>query len=283
VTGAAIGVVAAGYVALVVALRGRSSVPRIGAPATRPCAAIAAFLLLALLQNEDLLVATHVLPAGEAARFAALSTLGGIAAFATATVPMVLLARRGSRRAVWVALGIAGALGAGASIVVLLASTSIVTVAFGSSYESVAPLAAPYVLAMALLGVLRVLVADASTRPRSRLVLGVLVGAMAAHVGGILAFGTTAGSVGAATLATMTVSVAGVGMLALARRRSVTRSTRTRARAWTSVLTRKKSRCEAACPSRRKRPRRWICIGLSRATRTRESRSSLLRSWRSGS
>jgi uncharacterized membrane protein len=203
--GAAVGVVLAGYAALVVARRARRPIRTPLSRDVRPHAAIAAFLLLALLQNEDLLLATNILPAGEAARFAALSTLGGVAAFATATVPLVLLPRVAvDRTAIRVALTVAGAVGVAGVLTLAIAGSSIVSLAFGESYTSIAPLAAPYVLAMALLGVARVLVADAAARPRPQLVVATLAGAIVLHVALILVLGHTAGAVTAATLTTMT-------------------------------------------------------------------------------
>ena len=55
--------------------------------------ATAAFLLLAVLQNQDVVFANALLDGDEAGRFAVLSTLGGLAAFASTTVPLVLLPR----------------------------------------------------------------------------------------------------------------------------------------------------------------------------------------------
>ena len=87
--GAAFAVVASGYAALAVC-------------ATRSVAAVGfAFVLLAVVQSADLLVANRVLTADEADRFAVLSTIGGAAFFATSTIPLVLLpaVRRGRAQA----------------------------------------------------------------------------------------------------------------------------------------------------------------------------------------
>ena len=46
---------------------------------------------LAVMQTTDLLVANRVLGADDAAAFGVLSTLGGAAFFATATIPLVLM------------------------------------------------------------------------------------------------------------------------------------------------------------------------------------------------
>ena len=55
------------------------------------------FVAIAVLQSTDLLVANRVLDADDAAAFGVLSTIGGAAFFATATIPLVLMpaARRG--------------------------------------------------------------------------------------------------------------------------------------------------------------------------------------------
>ena len=122
-----------------------------------------AFLGLAIMQNQDVLVANALLPAGEAGRFAVLSTLGGVAAFATTTVPLMLLprARSGDRRALPAALAVAAALGVAAVAVVAVDPRQLVTGVFGAQYAPAAALAVPYLIAMALLGVSRVVVAHA--------------------------------------------------------------------------------------------------------------------------
>ena len=90
-----------------------------------------------------------------------LSTLGGIAAFATTTVPLLLLPRARDARArrAAAALGVAAALGLAAVAVVAIAPATLVDAVFGERYAAVAPIAVPYVVAMALLGVARVLIA----------------------------------------------------------------------------------------------------------------------------
>ncbi|HEY3190346.1 MAG TPA: glycosyltransferase family 39 protein, partial [Solirubrobacteraceae bacterium] len=217
-TGAALGVVLAGYGALAVARRGRGAVGDPVVRTIRPHAAVVAFLLLALLQNEDLLLAARLLPTGEAARFAALSTLGGVAAFATATVPLVLLPRVAvDRKAMRVALVVAAALGGGAVLALVAAGPSLVATAFGASYSSIAPLAAPYVLAMALLGVARVFVADATARPAAKSIVALLVGAVVLHVTLILTLAPTASGVMIATLATMSVVTVGSAAVTVVR------------------------------------------------------------------
>jgi O-antigen/teichoic acid export membrane protein len=203
-TGAALGVVLAGYGALAVARRARGGTGEGVVRDLRPHAAVVAFFLLALLQNEDLLLAARLLPAGEAARFAALSTLGGVAAFATATVPLVLLPRVAvDRKAMRVALAVTVAVGGSAVLALVVAGPALVSLAFGPAYSSIQPLAAPYVLAMALLGVVRVVVADATVRSSAKTIVAMLAGAVVLHVTSILVLGRTADAVMVATLVTM--------------------------------------------------------------------------------
>jgi O-antigen/teichoic acid export membrane protein len=221
--GGAVGVILAGYAALVVAAgRGRrmraptarrSVVPGASGeppqPQTEAVAArsgtawvVIAFLLLALLQNQDVLFANALLPSTEAGRFAVLSTLGGIAAFASTTVPLVLLPRaaRGERHALSVAVLVAAALGLGAVAAVLVAPAHTIGAIFGERYASLRSLAPLYLLAMALLGVARVLVAARCAEGRSRAMVLVLALAAAAHVGLILGLATSASGVAGATL-----------------------------------------------------------------------------------
>lgn len=222
--GAAAGVVLAGYAALVVAAGGRrDDAPR---AASRPAAATAGaggavlvFLALALLQNEDLLLANALLDPGEAGRFAALSTLGGIAAFATTTVPLVLLPRAasGAPYALASALGATAALGGAALLVVWVAPEAVVSLLFGDRYGPVAGLAVPYLLAMALLGVARVLAAHASATGAGRTTLGILGLAVASHVALVLLIGTDAEGVTTATLASTALLAAALGGAAVVR------------------------------------------------------------------
>jgi Dolichyl-phosphate-mannose-protein mannosyltransferase len=224
--GGAFAVVAAGWAALAVAhLPGTAAAPG-GAAATRPGAAVVAFLLLAVVQNQDVLFANAMLPEGEAARFAVLSTLGGIAAFATTTVPLMLLprARAGgdavaarpdavragaSPDALWVAVVVAALLGIAALLVVAVSPHALVGAIFGARYEAVGAHVVPYVLAMALLGVARVLVAHVCAAREPSFALGVLGAAAAVHVALLLALGDDAAGIAMATLITTTGLTAG--------------------------------------------------------------------------
>jgi O-antigen/teichoic acid export membrane protein len=227
--GGAVAVVMAGWAALAVAhTRPGRETPRHDPAPTPVGAAVAAFLLLALVQNQDVLLADAVLGAEEAGRFAVLSTLGGAAAFATTTVPLMLLSRAPGRDALRAALGVAAALGLAAVAVVALSPDRLVAGLFGSRYESVGGIAVPYVLAMALLGVARVLVAHACNARRHRAAVALLAAVAVLHVVLIVVLGDDAAGIATATLAATTVLTAGaaglaahVDPMALLRRRDV--------------------------------------------------------------
>ena len=180
--GGAVAVVAGGFAALLVA-RG-ASVPAHFAQAEtagrEALWATLAFLALAIVQNQDVVLANALLPAGEAGRFAVLSTLGGAAAFATTTIPLVLLPRaaRGEPHALETALGAAVALGAAAVLVASFVPSSLMAAAFGDRYASVTALVTPYLGAMALLGLARVLIAHACAQGNGQRA-AVAVGAIA--------------------------------------------------------------------------------------------------------
>jgi len=212
--GAALAVVAGGWAALAVAARGHrpGAPPAVSDAAVAPSAtgpAVAAFLALALVQNQDVLLANALLSDRSAGEFAVLSTLGGIAAFATTTIPLVLLprARGGEARALTAALGAAAALGLGAIAVVALAPHAIVAIGFGAKFAGVAGLVAPYVGAMAILGIARVLVAQrCATGAGWRFAAGV-GGVAALQALAILAFARTPGAVAACTFGAATLLV----------------------------------------------------------------------------
>ncbi len=155
-----------------------------------------AFALLAVVQNQDLVFANAVLPGPRAGTYAALSTLGGAAAFATVTVPLVLLPRalRGERHSLAVAVGLAAALGAGAVAVGAVAPDRVATAFFGHRYGTIAHLIVPYLAAMGLLGVARVLVAHrcGTGAPRAVTILLALVAAGQAAVLAVVGHGVTA-------------------------------------------------------------------------------------------
>jgi hypothetical protein len=223
-TGAAAGVVLAGWAALAVARtphrgdeRTRFEAPLVQAGAGAG-ATILAFLGLAIVQNQDVVAAGALLGPREAGRFAVLSTLGGLAAFATTTVPLMLLPRAaaGERRALPVAVALAGALGLGAVAAVAIAPGALIGAAFGARYDGVAGVAAPYVLAMALLGVTRVLVAHACATGAGRRAVAMLAGAALLQFALLLALGHDAAGVAHATLiATCALAVTAGGAAVL--------------------------------------------------------------------
>ena len=217
--GGAIAVVAAGWAALAVAqLPAGETAPRGGAEPSRPQTglAIAAFLLLAVIQNQDVLFANALLDGDEAGRFAVLSTLGGAAAFATTTVPLMLLPRAG-RDALRAALGVAFVLGLAAVAVVAVSPGGLVSLVFGGRYEQAGALVVPYVLAMAMLGVARVFVAHACASNGARRAVFVLAPVALLHLVLIAVLGDDAAGVATATLISTTVLTAGTAAIALPR------------------------------------------------------------------
>lgn len=214
--GAAAGVVLGGLAALAVAM-GDTTRPTEakGSPTVavgEAWVAAAAFLGLAILQNQDVLLANAALAGDDAGRFAVLSTLGGVAAFATTTIPLVLLprARDGVRGATAAALALAAALGAAAVLLVALVPVEEI---FGDRYAGVGALVVPYVAAMALLGVVRVLVADASARGRGRPVAVVLLLVAAVQAAATITWGESPRAIALLTLAAMTTATAGAAVI----------------------------------------------------------------------
>jgi O-antigen/teichoic acid export membrane protein len=217
--GGAIAVVVAGWTALAVAhVWGRAAAAVPAASARRAGPAVAAFLLVAVVQNQDVLLANALLDSVEAGRFAVLSTLGGVAAFATTTVPLMLLARaRDEQRrdgALSVALAVAAVLGIGAVAVVAISPERIVGDVFGERYASVGAIAVPYVLAMALLGVARVLVAQLCATRAALPAVALLVGVAILQAALVVALGDDAAGVATATLTATTILTAGTAALA---------------------------------------------------------------------
>jgi dolichyl-phosphate-mannose-protein mannosyltransferase len=217
--GGAVAVVVAGWAALAVAhlpaRAVRAAPDRAPAGHVRPGAAVGAFLLLAVIQNQDVLLANAVLEGAEAGRFAVLSTLGGIAAFATTTVPLMLLSRAGEpgRDALRAAFAVATLLGLGAVGAVALSPERLVGDVFGARYAAVGATAVPYVLAMALLGVARVFVAHACAENKQRAAMALLAAVAALHVALIVILGDDAAGIATATLAATTTLTAGAAAL----------------------------------------------------------------------
>ena len=218
--GGAAGVVLAGYAALAVAAVRRTGDPRgkwlresEGHISTQSTGGAfwwtaAAFLFLALFQKQDVLFANRLLGDLDAATFAAVATLGGIAVLASVRVPLVLIPRavQGSRKALGVALGLASGLGFGAVAMVAILP-GVVTIVF-PDYERAAAFAVPYMTAMALLAVTRVLAAYFSATGHPRAVAGLVGSAVALHVVLLVAMGRgTAGVVQATLIANLALVV----------------------------------------------------------------------------
>lgn len=167
-TGAAVGVVAGGYAALLACLllRKSSVVPESGGRAPAAPATVVSFLLLAVLGAQDVIVANRVLPASVAGVFAAVSTLGGAVLFATAMVPVVVLAqlRVQQHRALGSALIVTAVTSALGSAVLLALPESLYTTVLGSTGSQLRPALPVYLLAMTLLCVARVVLAALCAR-----------------------------------------------------------------------------------------------------------------------
>ena len=177
-----------------------------------------AFLLLAIVQTQDLLIADRVLVPSLAGQFAVLSTLGGVSAFATYTIPLVLLPRASAEGngAFFPAIGLAGLLGGLGVLVTAVAPRLIVTTIFGSKYSGVAGDATLYMLAMGLLGVGRVLVTQCCTHHLDRWICLVVAASAALQATLIVSFGHDVRSVALSTLTATTflsVSTAAILML----------------------------------------------------------------------
>lgn len=183
------------------------------AATTSAGAATITFLLFAVLQQQDLLVAKARLADDAAGSFAVLSTIGGAVAFASATIPLAILPRaRRSSEGDRVALALTVAIGLGATAAGLAAGDELVEMLFGEAYLTISPLLAPYLAAMGLLGVGRVLAARRCSLGDGSVVAGVTVLAVAVHLVGLAAFGTTISGV---VIATFGATAVGAGGLAL--------------------------------------------------------------------
>ncbi len=170
VVGAAFGTVIGGYAALAAIGTGLRPVAReassdtAGQTAFSPAAvrsAGAAFVGLAVLQTIDLVAANRALAAPAAAEFGVLSTIGGAAFFATATIPLVLMpaAARGRPHVGGTAAAMTAVVGVAIAAGGALIARPLVHHAFGADYVRIAPLVGPYLLAMALLGLIRLQIA----------------------------------------------------------------------------------------------------------------------------
>lgn len=216
-TGAVIAVGAAGYLALASALlsarRGPSRPVDVPELTNRGSAAVAsAFLLVAVVASQDVVLANRLLPGGEAGTLAAVATLGGAAYFATATIPLVLMPRsaRGGRGSMAVAVSLTVALSLAAVAAVAAVPDAWYPLLLGEAYGGVQTLALPYVSAMAALGLAQVLLAQLCAVRRPGVAVG--LGALAATVQLLLLLGAqTAGDVVTATVVSCALLLAGAG------------------------------------------------------------------------
>lgn len=226
-SGAAWGAAAGGWCALVVlrraegpALLGSEPAPNrepastAGAARAGAAATGLGFVALAVLQHQDVVVANRVLGPADAGAFAALSTIGGLVAFATATLPLVLLGRsepdapadpvgQGDREAWQVAVGAAVAVTVAAVLLAVLAAPSLVLAVVGTRYTSVSPLVAPYLAAMGALGVARVLAARRCAAGHGRRVARLAGVAVVLQALALLALARTPGQVVAVSACTL--------------------------------------------------------------------------------
>lgn len=220
-TGAATGVVAGGYAALLTCLllRKSSAVAETGGRAPAAPATVASFLLLAVLGAQDVIIANRVLPASVAGVFAAVSTLGGAVLFATAMVPVVVLAqlRVQQRRALGSALIVTAVTSAIGSAVLLALPDSIYGTVLGSTGAKLRPALPVYLLAMTLLCVARVVLAALCARGLAvRAAIATAVAAGAQLI--MLLFADTAVAAAAATAVAAAVLLVSAGFeLAAAR------------------------------------------------------------------
>jgi O-antigen/teichoic acid export membrane protein len=156
-----------------------------------------------VLQVIDLIVANARLDDISAGRFGALSTLGGAAAFATATVPFALLpdASRGSADARRVALRIALATGAAITLVGWVVAGPLLRLAVGDDLAGASRWLGPYLVAMAAIGVIRVQITSRWTQGDGTFVRRAIITALVVQVLMQAALGATVGAVVLCTLA----------------------------------------------------------------------------------
>ncbi len=219
VVGAATAVVLAGYAALGVALVAgrRPPEPALRAgDARRPVLVTGAFLLVAVIAAQDVVVANRVLPGAEAGLVAVVATLGGAAYFATATVPMVLLpsgaADRGSlRTALLAAAGVSLAIVAAVALVPAQGYALVLGGDYHALSGDLVGLAVGYVAAMAALGVAKVLLARLCQTGRSPLAITLAVLSVLVQLA-LLLVADSAGDIVLATGAACGLLLLGAGL-----------------------------------------------------------------------
>jgi O-antigen/teichoic acid export membrane protein len=173
------------------------------------------FIVLAVLQIVDLVFANARLDDTAAGQFGSLSTIGGGALFATATIPLVLLpdSARGDVAARRFALRIAVITGTALTVVGGLFAEPILRLAVGDELAGAAPWLGPYLAAMAALGASRVLVATRWTDGDGAFVRRALLSVLALQVALLVTLGS---SVGAVVLCTLASAGTLAGILAFA-------------------------------------------------------------------
>lgn len=173
----------------------------------------AAFAVLAVVQCQDLVFANAILPGRQAGAYAALSTLGGAAAFATMTVPLVLLPRaaRRDRHSLAIAVGFAALLGIGVVGVGAVAPHLIASGLFGARYGTIARFVVPYLAAMALLGVARVLVAHRCATGAPRAATGLVAAVAVGQAVSLAVVGRSVGTIAATTVGATAALTVGLG------------------------------------------------------------------------
>ncbi|HET6910166.1 MAG TPA: glycosyltransferase family 39 protein [Mycobacteriales bacterium] len=221
--GGAVGVVAGGYAGLAMGLlataRNRAPAAVVSRAQPRlPVVTVAIFTLLAIVQSQDVVWGNGLLNARAAGLFAALSTVGGIVAFTTSTVPLVLLPRAADpgmagRKATRLALVITAGVAVAATIAGAVVPSAVYTAVLGNRYGGVARLAAPYLAAMGLLGIGRVLVARLVAQGRRRSVLVITFVAAAAQAAIIVLALRTPRAISLSTLAAAAFLTAGTAVL----------------------------------------------------------------------
>ena len=158
--------------------------------------ATGAFFAFVALQQQDLIIANRVLSASDAATFAVVSTIGGAVAFASATLPLVVLpAGEHRRERVRVALGAAVALAVAALVVAAVAGPEMLRVVVGHPLPAARALLPPYLGAMGLLGIARVMAANRLRGERAATTGVVVTIVAAAHTAALLLFSHSVGGV----------------------------------------------------------------------------------------
>jgi 4-amino-4-deoxy-L-arabinose transferase-like glycosyltransferase len=226
--GGAVAVVAGGWAGLALT-RGASSVAASGSTpgagiSRRTAFTAATFFAFALVANQDLLVANAVLSPADAGAFAVLSVIGSAVAFGTATIPMVLLPAAGGHAdtaPTRLALGLTAVIGVVSVLLGATLTSVVIGTAFGTEHLHVGHLLAPYLGAMALLALARVLAAHHCANGRGRTVAVVVGAVVIGHLATLVMLTRAPGTVVAATL--VATAVACLAMFAVP---SIDRATR---------------------------------------------------------